>query len=72
MAYLAPEIAGKERRIAAVVHPQMLAMRAFGGFLAEQKRTLAQVEHGSQSLAWYLLAPLKAVRAKLVRKYRAD
>lgn len=68
IAHREPETAGKERRIASVVHPEMLANHAFGSFGRAAQSMLREVEHGSRSLGWYLTTPFKAVAAKLRRR----
>jgi SAM-dependent methyltransferase len=61
-------LAGQEPRIKSVVHPQMLAGRGFEVFHDEKQLCLAGVESGDQSAWWYLITPLRAYRAKLLRR----
>jgi SAM-dependent methyltransferase len=62
------DMAGQEPRIKSVVHPQMLAGRGFEVFHDEKQLCLAGVESGDQSAWWYLITPLRAYRAKLLRR----
>lgn len=58
-------LAGHEPRIMSVIHPVML------GFMGLQKReeVLAGIEAGSQRIGWYFGLPVKAVCAKVWRRF---
>jgi hypothetical protein len=56
--------AGSEPRIKAVIHPEMLASRAFDIFQAQ----IDLIESGHRRLGWYLSIPFRACIGKLKRK----
>jgi SAM-dependent methyltransferase len=68
MASRAPDRAGQEPRIKSVVHPQMLAIKAFDVFEDEWSHRLALIELGQQSIKWYLTSAITAYKSKLKRK----
>ena len=66
----APEEAGKEPRIPAVLHPEMmhwLKSSTAGGSFGEH---VEQIQNGRMPLGWYLGVPLRALLAKSKRKLR--
>jgi hypothetical protein len=61
--------AGKEPRIPAVVHPEMIpSLRAAHEFEGVAEAATA-IEAGSMPVSWYLSTPLKALAAKAARRF---
>ena len=68
LAQRAPERAGREPRIHAVLHPEIVSS-GDGTFTSQtRQRLLRQIEAGSQEVIWYLRTPIKACWKKLERR----
>lgn len=67
-AYRAPEQAGIEPRIPAVVHPDMLSGDFFHAPGVREAELKARIESGSEQLTWYMSAPIRACLAKIRRR----
>lgn len=67
IAYRASEMAGREPRIAPVIHPQMIPLVAVELCAEAQNQKLKRIEQGSQPLAWYLHIPIKGLWKKFIR-----
>jgi hypothetical protein len=63
-----PARAGREPRILPVVHPELVDLWEVDATADRRRLWLKQVEHGSQTIGWYLSLPVKAFRRKLNRK----
>jgi SAM-dependent methyltransferase len=63
-------IAGKEPRIPAVIHPDMLFMFEQSLDARYLKQISEQIENGSKSALWYTSVPIKALGAKFARFIR--
>jgi UDP-glucose 4-epimerase len=50
-----------------VIHPDMLAIKAFESFEDQHRRDLSMIEAGNKPVGWYLATPVKACAAKLRR-----
>lgn len=59
-----PDTAGKEARIRAVIHPQMLDGRVAGA----KADCISRIERGAEPAFWYVALLSKSVSAKLMRK----
>jgi SAM-dependent methyltransferase len=67
-AHRAPDVAGNEPRINAVIHPDMLQHKHFGFSAAKRDEWLAQLSAGSESASWYVTLLMKSLAGKLQRK----
>jgi hypothetical protein len=65
-----PAHAGKESRLAAVIHPEMfrfLCAETAAQTAADQRR---QIESGQMRADWYISTPLRALMHKMSRRFR--
>ena len=67
----APEIAGNERRLCSVIHPDMLQIRCFETFNEAEREAHERIENGSKPAYWYASAFAKALAAKACRRLRS-
>lgn len=63
-----PNTAGKEVRIRAVIHPEMLDRRVSNAFRSGKIECISRIEQGEQRSFWYVSVISKAIIAKLTRK----
>ena len=63
-----PSRAGREPRIQPVVHPELVELWESDATADHRSLWIKQVEHGSQTVGWYLSLPAKAFSRKLNRK----
>ena len=64
----APTLAGKEPRIRAVIHPDMLQSRCFDVFEEVRSECFAQIEAGARPISYYASLLVKVPVAKARRK----
>jgi len=64
------QMAGKEPRIARVIHPEMFGSNAIPSTSTFRQEIASQVARGSERIGWYLTLPLKAFWWKFTRRLR--
>lgn len=61
--------AGKEERLRAVVHPEFLEHLVFAGVATAAKEKVRSLEDGAMPVGWYAVSALRALTAKVRRRF---